>query len=346
VSDPNASFTVDTPGGSTPVPSTTLSDVNVTAPAPSGTAASPSGSPYAQRIIQLTFQLAQGSFAGGGNTLTISKLRTFVTIQHASFPGGALATIRVYGMTLDHINTLTKAGTAYATNLNNIVSVAAGDIGGPITTIFTGIINEAFPAFSNPPDVLFVIQAFSVLGLSMKATAPVSFPGQVTVEQALTQILKPVGVTLKNNGVDVTLQSPYFAGGVWQQVSRVVQAANCSAAYDGTTKTFTISPKFGGSTNSGNPAIISPETGMIGYPEFETLQIRVRTLFAPGILVKAESFIQVKSQLTAANGKWRATEVVYNISAEAPGGPWEMVITGLPDNVDAGKSPPGSAGAF
>jgi hypothetical protein len=345
VSDPNANFTVTNPGGGTPGPSTTLSDTNNNNNPASGTAAPPSGSPYAKRIIQLTFGLAGGQFKGGGNSLTISGLRTFVTIQTASFPDAEQAIIRVYGMTLDHINTLTKAGTYYSTNLGNTVVVAAGDVGGPITTIFKGIINEATPTFTNQPDVSFMIQAYASLKPAMTKAAPVTFPGQVTVEQALTQVLKPIGATVKNNGVDVTLQSPYFPGGVWQQVARIVQAANCSAAYNGTDNVFTISPKFGGSASQSNPAIISPETGMIGYPEFEQLRIRVRTLFVPGILVRAESFIQVKSQLTAANGKWRAYDVVYNISAEVPGGPWEMIVTGIPDSAGGNKSPPGSAGA-
>ena len=321
-----------------------LPDVNVAAPDP--TQNTGSTAPYAKRIIQLTFTLAgSGSNSGGGaggNTLTISGLRTFVTIVMASFPGGAVATIRVFGMTLSHINLLTKAGTSFITNAGNKISVAAGDVGGAISTIFTGIIKEAKPTFNNMPDCAFVVEAISIEDLVMTVTPPVTFPGQVTVEQALTQVLKPVGVTLKNNGVNVTLQSPYFPGGVWQQVSKIVQAANCAAAYDGTSKTFTISPKYGAATAE-NPAVISPATGMIGYPEFETAFIRVRTLFVPGVLVKAQSVIKVVSQLTAANGMWNAFEVTYNISAEAPGGPWEMIVSGSP--VVAKDQPTALAGA-
>jgi hypothetical protein len=87
---------------------------------------------------------------------------------------------------------------------------------------------------------------------------------------------------VKNNGVDVTLQSPYFPGTAWQQVQRVIQAANCAAAYDDVSKTLTIWPKTGGSP-TGNAVVFSPETGMIGYPEFEQNRIRVRTVFAPGV---------------------------------------------------------------
>jgi hypothetical protein len=41
--------------------------------------------------------------------------------------------------------------------------------------------------------------------------------------------------------------------------------------------------------------------------------------------------IQIKSQLTAANGKFTAYQVDYVLSTEAPGGPWEMVITAEPN---------------
>jgi hypothetical protein len=45
---------------------------------------------------------------------------------------------------------------------------------------------------------------------------------------------------------------------------------------------LTIWPKTGGSP-TGNAVVFSPETGMIGYPEFEQNRIRVRTVFAPGV---------------------------------------------------------------
>jgi hypothetical protein len=311
------------------VPATTLDDVNVTAPATTP-ATTPQFNPYAQRQIQLTFQLnaANGSFSGGGNTLTLTGLRTFVQIQKATLPTTGQLYLRVQGMTLDHVNKLTKAGTTFQQS-NNTVSVAAGDVGGQLTTVFTGDIIYAYPDFSTQPDVAFIVQSTSTAIVQLKPSTPVTFTGSTTAQQALTQILQPTGIKLQNNGVNATLASPYFPGTAWQQVMRCVRAANCDAAHDDLKNALVIAPKTGG-TSSGATVVISPQTGMIGYPEFQQTQIRVRTLFAPNTLVGPLQQIQVQSQLTSANGKWNAYEVTYNLSSEAPGGPWEMIISGAP----------------
>jgi hypothetical protein len=315
-----------------PVPSTTLDDVSVTAPAPTAATQGPQATPYEKRLISLTFQLATGSFQGtNSNTLTVSGLRTFVVVQKASMPATGQLYLRVQGLTLAQINTLTKAGTTFQQG-HNVVSVAAGDVGGTLATVFTGEIFYAYPDFSNQPDVSFVVQASSTGTAQLQPVSPVSFPGPVPVAQALTQIIQPAGWTLKNNGVTVTLATPYFWGTVWQQVQQAVKAANCAASYDATSKTLTIWPRSG-ATIPGSPVLISPQTGMIGYPEFQQTQIKVRTLFAPNTLVGASQQITVQSQLTSANGNWNAYQVTYLLDAEAPGGKWEMAIDCAPTSL-------------
>jgi Baseplate hub gp41 len=319
------------------IPSTTLNDVNVTAKAP---VVAPQFNPFTKRVISLTFQLnsttgaSNTSFENGANTLTVTGLRTYVQIQNATLQrsGGVTGTLylRVQGLTLDHINALTVAGTTYLQQ-NNTVKVEAGDIDGTLTTVFVGKINYAYPDFSAMPDVAFVVQAASTGELQLKPTTPVSFPGPVSVTQALTQILQPAGITLQNNGGNATLASPYFPGTVWQQVQRIVKHANANAWFDPIKNVLIIWPT-NGSTASGATVLISPQTGMIGYPAFQKNQIVVRTIFAPNTLVGPSQTIQVKSQLKAANGMWNAYTVVFNLSSETPGGPWEMVITAYPLN--------------
>ena len=314
------------------VPSTTLDPVNVTAPAPSTTVYQSSGGvPWAKRLIQLTMQLGGASFSGGGNTLTVSGLRTHCQITKASLPSAGMAYVRIQGLTLDQINSFTKAGTAFylSADTQNSISIAAGEVGGALTTIFSGLVFQAYPEFGDQPDVAFVIQANSTMGAQLQSAKPVSFPGNVAIDQALTQILQPIGATVQNNGVNATLASPYFPGSTWDQVRSAVRAANCMAAYDDAKKVLTIWPRSGG-TMPGTPVLISSQTGMIGYPEFESARVVVRVLFAPNVFLGPGQQLMIQSQLSAANGTFTINNVDYNLSAELPGGPWETIVTANP----------------
>jgi hypothetical protein len=65
---------------------------------------------YARRKIDLTFTLGEGRFgATGQSTLSLKGLRVQakLTMQQLPTPGG-IAQLRIYGMSLDHVNQLSK----------------------------------------------------------------------------------------------------------------------------------------------------------------------------------------------------------------------------------------------
>ena len=68
---------------------------------------------YAVRKITVTITLNTGAQQNStSNTITLSNLRVEAIINKSGIPGTATAQIRIYGITLDHLNQLTRAGTA------------------------------------------------------------------------------------------------------------------------------------------------------------------------------------------------------------------------------------------
>ena len=269
--------------------------------------------------------------ATGGDKLEITGLRCLVQVEQALTPSPAHCLIRVYGMSLDHINTLTKAGYSFQA-ANNYVAVQAGDDLTGQATIFNGNIIEAYPDFSEMPDSPFVIVASPGPVIQLKPVKPVSFNGATPVATALQQIIQPAGLTLENNGVNTVLRYPYFPGTVWQQLNRAITAADVFGYHDPMKKLLAIWPKKG--SREGAAVLVAPETGMIGYPEFMKNRVRVRTLLDPSFKGMAPGKkTQIKSQLASANGIFNAYKVDYDISSETPGGPWEMIITAAPAGV-------------
>lgn len=292
---------------------------------------------YVQRIINLSFQLGQGSFGGSGaNQLTLKGLRIIAQIDNAGLPTpGATALIRVFGMTLDQMNQLSVAGLLW-NNRENRVRVEAGDSQSGLAEVFNGNILEAYPDFKQP-ECAFVVRAIPGVGLQLKPVQPSTFQGSTDGIQALESIVKLAGLTLENNGVSGKLVNPYFPGTVWEQVIRCVRSLDCFAYYDSTSKKIAIWPK--NKARNGSVRLIAPETGMIDYPQFQNVQVKVRTLLDTSI--KFGTKFRVKSGLAAADGEWNITHITQDIASEMPDGPWEMTITGNRDQ-GSGSAPTSS----
>lgn len=289
--------------------------------------------PYARRQINVTFQLGKGSFgASGYDTVTFKSpstgapgMRVFAEISSAQLPQQIRGVIRIYGLTLDHINQLTNAGRFYEPSRDKIL-VQAGDVGGPLATVFQGNIIEAYPDFREMPNTAFQILA-GPGAINLKPVEPTSFEGATPAPTALGQIAQKCGLSLENNGVNAVLSNPYFPGTGITQINRALGAANCFGTIDPVKNQLAIWPKNG--SRSGTPAKISPETGMIGYPEFQKINVRVRSVFDPALVgIGPGKKMTVDSQFTAAQGEWIIGQVDLTLASETPGGPWEMLLTG------------------
>ena len=292
--------------------------------------------PYAVRRIDLTFQLGTGEFGESGNKqLTFKGLRTLVHIELATAPNPASAMVRVYGLTLDHMNQLSQAGLSYKAR-RDLIQIDAGDDLTGMTTVFVGQIIDAYPDMRNQPDVSFYVFATPTNVQQLKPVETTSFPGQVTTEQALKAIAQKGGWTLEANGIKTALRSPYFQGTAWDQLLSCVRAANCFSHVDGVNNILAVWPKDGGRNGFGE-AVVSPDTGMIGYPTFQAINVIVKRLFDKKTIHMGQ-FIQIISQLKAANGRFRVNTIDYDLSSEMPGGPWEMTMLCTPMQVGGNAS--------
>jgi hypothetical protein len=282
---------------------------------------------YVVREIDLTFQLGRGPFGGTGfNQVKLTGLRVLAKIttllNNTTVAGGLAAVLRIYGMTLDQMNQLTVAGLLYKYK-DNLVLVEAGDAGAKKTTVFNGQIMEAFPDFTEAPNSAFVVSAITGRKIAMKPVAPVSFQGPTSAATVFQQIAQNSGLNLENNGVNAQLSSPYCAGTAMSQIAATARAADCYAHLD---EPVILAKN---SNRGGDVPVISPATGMIGYPSYEQIYIIVRTTFDPA--VKFSGLIQVNTggQLLQADGLWKVVFLDYNLASQMPDGPWEMTIKGV-----------------
>jgi hypothetical protein len=224
--------------------------------------------------------------------------------------------LRVFGMTLDMMNKLSKIGRlALSATLNGVRVDASNGLGG-MTNVYQGTINEAWADFTGAPDCAFNVSAQSGWFQDIKPADPQSYQGASDVATVMADLASKMGFTFENNGVQAVLQNPYLSGTYYQQAQSVAQAADINMTIQN--GVLAIWPRDGYRGDA--VPLIAPETGLVGYPRFNATGITLVTLFNPAIVHGGR--VQVKSQLTAACGIWLVNMMAHNLSSQMPNGPW------------------------
>jgi hypothetical protein len=292
---------------------------------------------FVQRRIDLTFKLGQDSsgtqytFDGQYDTVKVSGLRVQATIANAGPPSMGEASVIVHGLTpslMNQLSTVSRLDNGQVTIKFYQMLIEAGDASAGMSTIFAGQVSLAQVDMNGAPDSALHITAHAGLFEAIKSTAPLSFPGSADVATIMQNLAVQNGYSFENNGVTAKLATPYFHGSPKQQMEACANAANINWTLDNSI--LAIWPK-GGSRGGAIP-LISPSTGMIGYPTNAGLggSIAVKTLFNPQL--KIGTTCQMQSSLPFANGKFVMFQISHDLESETPNGQWETSFSGSPFN--------------
>lgn len=252
----------------------------------------------------------------GKNEMTLSGLRTSVTVVKAGgFAQGEL-NLRLFGLSLSLMNQLSTLGRLPMAGRNNTISVRAGDEGGVLSVVYSGTITHAWADFRGAPDVAFHILALAGMSAALTAAPPSSYPGAADVAVIIESIAKRAGYRFENHGVSVQLSNPYYPGSLLDQMKSCAEDAGIDFAVDD--GAVIITPR--GAPRGIQVPLVSAETGMIGYPEFTRSGIALSCIYNPN--VRLLGLIDVKSILTPACGRWRIYSMAHQLDSEAPNGHW------------------------
>lgn len=264
--------------------------------------------------------MSNGQFAGGGNTYTADGLRTNVQIANYGGAQQSTALVSIYGLPLSVMNQLSTVGTQTNKQYKNSITINAGDDVSGMSMVFGGVIYTAFVDGSNMPQTCFRVAANPGAFAAIEPVPPISIRGSADVAGMMRGLATQMGFGFENAGVVAKLSSPYYAGTAWSQMLQIARDAGIEAIVEKNVLAV-IAPS---SYREGDVALISAETGMVGYPSFNQADIIVRSLFNPS--VKYGGLIEVRSDLTPANGQWKTYRVEYNLESEMPNGAWFMDI--------------------
>lgn len=276
---------------------------------------------FTEKLIRLTFILASkgATFPGTqSNKLVIQGLRTAAKVTTVNRQS-TLAALSVWGMRMEDMNALTVAWSAPGSlTLNNSLIIEAGTKD-KFSEVFRGTLFEAQPNYEGAPEVTFDAQAMGGYFAAIEVHPDNSWKGSVTVLDMVKKIMEGTDFTVVDGGAKGTLSNPKFTGSRWQQMQTACESTNTDWYVVG--KDLVLCP-FNKPKTEVPALILSPATGLIGYPRLERAGLVVRSLFDPALT--CGTTIEVRNSIVPyANGKWFPQKVEHMLEANLPNGRWE-----------------------
>jgi hypothetical protein len=284
------------------------------------------------KALRFIFTLANGSlFSSGGqtgNTITLEGFRASVYIDNAG--GAMMGTLRaqIFGVTASDMNTLTSmlwddlvvssSGSSFAFNSIQVFAID----GTQQTLVYNGDILNCWGVYTSMPNAYLYVEAQIGYSALVQPVAPLSIAANTDVATVMQQIASGMGYQFENNGVNIAVAK----GSYWEQARSLMQAYKFWMYLDSTKpNTLAISP-YGQARNTAVP-LISPQTGLEGYPIFNSTGVNFETLFNPAIVFGGE--IQMVSAIPKANGTWIVVSMSHQLSSQTPGGSWKTTVNAV-----------------
>lgn len=272
---------------------------------------------------QITVSFSYHGDGGGLNNITFSGLRVSAQIKYAGHVANS-AVVKIYGLSLDHLNALTKVPALATYYGNNTVKVMAGDKNNGMSLVFEGIVIQSWPDMSAAPEVCLRVDAVTGSFESVKPAEPSSYTGSTDVAKVWGDLAGKAGLSLENNGVNMKINSPYFWGTTVQQMKQLSDTTRNGWVQEN--GKLAIWPQNGARTSAGT-VDVSKETGMVGYPYAVPGMLVVSTLFNKAI--KYASVMRVKSDIKVANASWMISNIDMNLESQTPNGSWYATLFGV-----------------
>jgi hypothetical protein len=245
------------------------------------------------------------------------------------------ATIVIFGLSQSLMNDLSQLGIIYNQVRFNTIIVSAGDAESGMTPVYGGNIFMAYADYNQAPEVPMM---FSCNGTLLEKTlnrAPTTFSGTTDVATLMEGWANLMNIpNFENNGVTAKLKNPYYGGNVWTQVQAAALDAGITAQVVDGGQRLAIWPLGKSRTSLTTVPLISPKTGMIGYPAYSPGGFAIiRHLFNPA--VKVGGTIEVESSIPIANRRWDVCWLDYALDSLMPHGEWMGVAHCYPHGFPA-----------
>lgn len=276
---------------------------------------------FSKKSIRVLVQNSAGEFKEGVNTLEFSGLPIEANIKRSGTEN--ISTIKIYGVSKEHINSITRLPELGINQEAQLQVALYVDEGMGESIIYTGIIRDASPNYTNAPDVFIEIHCYALAFQNLMGDIP---PHTFQRGASVPDMYKAVCSSYNVPCVDLTKEKEVAERPpLLNQKNIKLRLDALKEAYKKTTYAEYNCIIY--ILNVGKEKItyeITPKD-YIGYPSFNQFGIGLR--FDKLFPFRYGQAIQIKeSELDMVNRAWAIVTTEYNISTKI-GGKWEMNIT-------------------
>jgi hypothetical protein len=247
-------------------------------------------------------------------------------ITFAGLPSAAAIQATIWGLTPAIMNQLNTLSAIFQMQPANLVTVYASNADGTNKSIaFKGGILSCTPDFNRQPEAPINIQAYAALDIATLPSNPTSYEASGDIVTMIKTIAAEVNYNTEFNDVSgVSLSRMYLDGSPRDKVDAIRRAVKDRGLMVDFVENNTIAVWYASKGRAKPVPIISPDTGLIGYPTYTGFGIDIRTIYNPNIVQGGQ--VQVNSSLPGASGLFTVYGVSHDLDSQIPGGKWETMI--------------------
>lgn len=198
-----------------------------------------------------------------------------------------------------------------------MIKVEAGEQGKQLISVFEGCITEATIDFSSAPNVSLVIRSQSSALEYLAPKPPVTYEGERDVAEIIKGICEEISYQFENNGVTEKCTDITVEGTAIGKIRHLASAYGFDLYIEH--NLISITPK-NGSRNIKIP-VITPKTGLIGYPEPNIRGVSFKCFYDS--MLKFGGLCKIKESIVEnCNGDWRIYGMQVHLESNTPNGNW------------------------
>ncbi len=295
-------------------------------------------SAFTEKGLRFLFQLEDGqTFVNQSTTLTQDKLWATLT-SYAIVSMMPSVEVDIYGMSQSQMDALTALQFVNSTTIrigrNKLIVYASNDVSSGVwTQIYGGTITNAYPDFSEMPNVKFHISSMGFYRESLTVISDTSYKGNVRVSAVAKAILAkldtPYNLVNQVPSEIIIPKAIHLRGSPRAQLNDLGIIGGVRFTYEN--DNIFMTPK----DMKGTGAVVwdvSIGNGLLDYPAYTVDGLYVKTLFDPGRYSIFKTNLAVNSSLKYARGIWTPYHVQVNLSTRAETASWQAVYQCLNPN--------------
>ncbi|WP_238392805.1 hypothetical protein [Buttiauxella sp. 3AFRM03] len=276
---------------------------------------------YKQHTLRFVFTNETSSFdKSGNNKISISNIKSTVSLGSVVGRTGSTADICLYGLSLERMADLSGRADGVITGGQKLsVEIFADE-----SLVFSGGMTSSFANMNAAPESSLMISATANAELQNMPVSPFTARGAQKLTDVINSICSSAGYKAVFKGMEgmTTSGSPHFEGSVFDQLHQVCSGYSLAMSVTPPNKV-----EFWPSSKQRDDVIpfISKDYGLIGYPVFSQGGLMFQTQYSSLLIIGR--YIDIKTEMPWASGRYKLSTVSHELSSWMPDGLWHSICT-------------------